>query len=274
MKSTANKLTAADLSAIAGNLSAATGGAAPHHALRLMRELAGAASPGGAEAEAAADPAGESGESPVVAALEAAIALAPRDPLEGMLAAQMTAVHAAAMRCLGRAAECKEHPQIEALYLREASRLLHLFVRQAEALDRRAKRLGPPQATEDTIPARKASEGREDRGSGDGKPPVPGSRPPASDSPGPGDRAAARRVGRKIAAIFAGGETDGDAAAASPAAATKPDPNDLANFLADLHARERERRGAETRQKGEGEDVDQGTDVRGSRRMNAGPPPK
>ncbi len=70
------------------------------------------------------------------------MALAPRDPLEGMLVAQMAAVHAAAMRCLGRAAECSDHPQIEALYLRTAARLMNLFVRQTEALDRRARRLG------------------------------------------------------------------------------------------------------------------------------------
>ena len=61
----------------------------------------------------------------------------PRDDIEAMLAEQMTAVHAAAMRALERAAECKEHPQTEALYLRAAARLLHLFTRQTEALDRR-----------------------------------------------------------------------------------------------------------------------------------------
>lgn len=147
MDGSALDLTAAELSTIAGNLSAATGGAAPHQAWRLMRELAGAAAPGGAEGAAAAEADGdEAGAARIVGALEAAIALAPRDPLEGMLVAQMAAVHAAAMRCLCRAAECAEHPQIEASYLRLASRLLHLFVRQAEALDRRARRLGPPRA--------------------------------------------------------------------------------------------------------------------------------
>ena len=64
-------------------------------------------------------------------------ALAPRDPLEAMLAAQMAAVHAAALRAMTRAAECTEHPQIEALYARQAARLMHLFVRQMEALERR-----------------------------------------------------------------------------------------------------------------------------------------
>jgi hypothetical protein len=66
----------------------------------------------------------------------------PRDALEAMLAEQMAAVNAAAMRALERAAECKETPQIEALYLRQAARLLHLFTRQTEALDRRRAATG------------------------------------------------------------------------------------------------------------------------------------
>ncbi len=145
MDLSASGLDEADLAVAAGNLSAATGGAAPHHAWRLLCELA-AASGGGPEdgAEAAADgtDAAADGGSPVLAALEAAMALAPCDPLEGMLVAQMTAVHAAAMRCLIRATECGADPKIEALYLREAARLLHLFQRQAEMLDRRACRMG------------------------------------------------------------------------------------------------------------------------------------
>ena len=197
MKRPANKPAAADFSAVAGTLKAATGGAAPHHALQLMRDLADAAGPGPEGGD------GKAGEARVVAAIEAAMALAPRDPLEAMLIAQMTAVNAAAMRALGRAAECTEHPKIETLYLREAARLMHLFVRQAEALDRRARRFGPSadaaeeagasgeaapdgkevlekllagiyerrreraaQRTGDAIPVRKASEGRGDRGSG------------------------------------------------------------------------------------------------------------
>ena len=64
-------------------------------------------------------------------------ALAPRDALDAMLAVQMAAVHAAALRATKRAAECAEQPQIEALYLRQAARLMHLFTRQMEALDRR-----------------------------------------------------------------------------------------------------------------------------------------
>ena len=62
---------------------------------------------------------------------------APADALEAMLTEQMAAVHAAGMRCLARAEECTDHPEIEALYLRQAARLMHLFARQTQALDRR-----------------------------------------------------------------------------------------------------------------------------------------
>ena len=61
----------------------------------------------------------------------------PADALEAMLVQQMAAVHEAAMRAMERAAESAEHPQVEALYLRQAARLMHLFVRQTAALDRR-----------------------------------------------------------------------------------------------------------------------------------------
>lgn len=146
MENAADGLSAAERATIDGNLKAATGGAAPHHAMQLIAEIVGAAA----------------GEAHAQAAVEAAMALAPRDPLEGMLVAQMAAVHAAAMRALRRAAECTDWPQIEARYLREAARLLHLFVRQAEALDRRGRRLGP------------------------GRDPAAGDAPPAAAGPGDG----------------------------------------------------------------------------------------
>lgn len=49
-------------------------------------------------------------------------ALGPHDALGAMLAEQMAAVHAAALRALERAGACKDQPQIEALYLRLAAR--------------------------------------------------------------------------------------------------------------------------------------------------------
>ena len=103
---------------------------------------------------------------PVRAAAELLVGLTPGDALESMLAEQMAAVHEAALRATGRAAECREQPQIEALYLRQAARLMHLFVRQAEALDRRRAAAGKraeEQALEAGRKARvEASERRED----------------------------------------------------------------------------------------------------------------
>jgi uncharacterized protein (DUF1697 family) len=62
------------------------------------------------------------------------------EPLEATLRERMAAVHAAAIRALARAAAVSaDHPEIEARYLREAARLMHLFVRQTEALDRRQR---------------------------------------------------------------------------------------------------------------------------------------
>ncbi len=158
----ASGLNAADRAAVAEKLALATGGAAPHHAWRLVGEVAAAA---GFDPAQAADggAAGAHRDSPVLAALEAAMALAPRDPLEGMLVAQMTAVHAAALRCLGRAAASAGDAQLEALYLRLAARLLHLFQRQSETLDRRARRFGPPKAAADAAEAEEADGGAEGR---------------------------------------------------------------------------------------------------------------
>jgi hypothetical protein len=116
-------------------LAAATGGAAPELAQRLLLEVTGTLG-------LSFDPADEADDAAkAAAALQMMRAAAPRDPLEAMLAAQMTAVHGAAMRALRRAAECgAEYPQIEALYARQAARLTNLFMRQMEALERRRGR--------------------------------------------------------------------------------------------------------------------------------------
>ena len=69
-------------------------------------------------------------------------AAAPRDALEAMLAAQMAAVHGAAMRAMRQAAKCADYPKIEALYTRQAAQLMQLYFRQTEALERRHARQG------------------------------------------------------------------------------------------------------------------------------------
>jgi hypothetical protein len=109
----------------------------------------------------------------------------PGDALEAMLVEQMAAVHAAAMRCLSRAEACGEHPEIEARYLREGARLLHLFQRQSDALDRRRI------AAEDRAGARERTERMEardwrretDRAKRTGEPAPPP--PPRCGSPWP-----------------------------------------------------------------------------------------
>lgn len=68
--------------------------------------------------------------------------LAPRDAQEGMMAAQMAAVHNAAMDCLRRAQTRGQDGQVRDRSFRQATRLALLFARQSESLDRRRGR-GP-----------------------------------------------------------------------------------------------------------------------------------
>ena len=120
-----------DETAVTGLLAAATGGAAPELARQLMRQVTDTLG-------LSFDPADEEDDSAKArAALQTLQAAAPRDPLEAMLAVQMAGCHEAAMRALKRAAECSDYPKIEALYARQAARLMQLFTRQMEALERR-----------------------------------------------------------------------------------------------------------------------------------------
>lgn len=76
-------------------------------------------------------------EDRVCAAVSAMCAIAPRDPIEGMLAAQMVAVHSAALDCLRRAAEPVAADRARDADLRHAARLLHVFQRQMRVRDDR-----------------------------------------------------------------------------------------------------------------------------------------
>jgi hypothetical protein len=62
--------------------------------------------------------------------------IAPRDPLEGMLAAQMVAVHEAAMGCFHRAHDRGYAPGLRQAELSQANKLVRSFAAQLEALDR------------------------------------------------------------------------------------------------------------------------------------------
>ncbi len=80
---------------------------------------------------------GEAEQRERVAAAAAALkGLAPRDELEGMLAAQMVATHAGAMECLKRAMVGEGWAAEREANLRQAGRLLAIYTRQAEALIR------------------------------------------------------------------------------------------------------------------------------------------
>jgi hypothetical protein len=76
--------------------------------------------------------------------LDAAYALmreiAPRDAMEGLLTAQMAGVHGAAMDCLRRAMQPGQTDEVRDDALRLAVKLLALYPRQMEALDRRRGR--------------------------------------------------------------------------------------------------------------------------------------
>jgi hypothetical protein len=62
--------------------------------------------------------------------------VAPRDPIEGMIAAQMLGLHEAAMECLGRGAIREQYPEARHANLAQANKLTRSFAVLVEALDR------------------------------------------------------------------------------------------------------------------------------------------
>lgn len=84
-------------------------------------------------------PAGASEETNIRTARSALAALkglAPRDELEGMLASQMVATHHAAMECLSRAMIPDQTFDGREQNLKHATKLLGVYARQVEALDK------------------------------------------------------------------------------------------------------------------------------------------
>jgi hypothetical protein len=77
-----------------------------------------------------------SAEQRMRAAVEAIAALAPRDDLEGMLAVQMFATHNAAIECVRLAMLEGQTVAERDLNLKHAAKLLGLYPRQVEALDK------------------------------------------------------------------------------------------------------------------------------------------
>lgn len=69
----------------------------------------------------------------LLAALEA---IAPRDGVEGMLAAQMIGTHETAMECLGRGMVEGQSFEGRDMNLKHAEKLLQIYARQVEVLDK------------------------------------------------------------------------------------------------------------------------------------------
>lgn len=81
-------------------------------------------------------PPGANAQAKVDAAIAALAGIAPRGTLEGMLAVQMVATHSAAMECLRRTALPNQTFEAYDMNLKHAAKLLTLYARQLEALDR------------------------------------------------------------------------------------------------------------------------------------------
>ena len=130
-------------------LGPATGTDDPDLALRLLLDAARGCGLGNAPATArdgaGKDSGGGSGpcrdgeeQARAMAGTLAALrAIAPRDGIEGMLAAQMVCAHGAAIDFTGRAMDGARHVNARATYMRQAARLMALFIRQMEALEQR-----------------------------------------------------------------------------------------------------------------------------------------
>ena len=73
----------------------------------------------------------------ILAALDAMAGIAPRDELEGMLAAQMVATHNVAMELIRRGMLENQHFEGIDQSLKHAAKFLALFERQLSALDKR-----------------------------------------------------------------------------------------------------------------------------------------
>lgn len=79
-----------------------------------------------------------------IAARRFLAAVAPRDPVEGMMAAQLLALHDAAMECFRRGAMREQPGEYRDTNLTQANRLVRSYAVLVEALDRRRGR-GRPQ---------------------------------------------------------------------------------------------------------------------------------
>ena len=127
----------ADLATLAGRCSRRRGLdriGSGHLTLALVDQVVGALPHGG----------GAFPELKQKAAVDALAGIAPRDPLEGMLAAQLVATHAAAMECFRRAAIPEQGFEARQANLAQANRLCRTYAAMLEALDKHRGK-GQPQ---------------------------------------------------------------------------------------------------------------------------------
>jgi hypothetical protein len=69
-------------------------------------------------------------------AIAALRGIKPQDEIEGMLATQMVATHSAAMECLRRSMNQNQSFEVRESSLRHAAKLLSIFTKQLETLNR------------------------------------------------------------------------------------------------------------------------------------------
>jgi hypothetical protein len=78
-----------------------------------------------------------------MAALTLLEEIKPQDGLEGMLAVQMVATHNMALECFRRAVQSEQTPQAFEMNLRHAEKLMAVYLRQVETLDKRRGKGAP-----------------------------------------------------------------------------------------------------------------------------------
>ncbi|MCJ2134975.1 hypothetical protein MKK69_13060 [Methylobacterium sp. J-026] len=81
------------------------------------------------------------------AALATLVSIAPKDEIEGMLAAQMVAAHAASMECYRRAMISEQSHEGRQSNLSHAGKLSRTYVQLLEALNRHRGKIGQQKVT-------------------------------------------------------------------------------------------------------------------------------
>lgn len=172
----------------------------------------------------------EQRQSRLQSALACLLAIRPSGAVEGLLATQMVATHEAAMDCLRRAMQDDHNPESRDQNLKHAAKLLGVYTRQIEALDRHRGK-GQQKVTVEHIhvdAGGQAFVGTVEAGS---RPPPPAPRPAASHSApqqnssnqsAPNQRAITANTPEPFHITSNGGKGDGGTIDAFPTGPGKP----------------------------------------------------